>query len=278
MAKSSHVQVLLWYSKHGSTRFRSFQSTLLFSPCTITEQNNSWSGFNPWQQTPTRVQHSPCSWHKGEPEGFLCRWTSCSLQLSLSFCQCHRWDARQKTSIVLAFLAQVTCYCIFQSSYVRNCAQCFKGEKNEKTQKIHYYAQCKADQQTGLCNVNRLQLSKRGNDVKHVTSGGLRNDLRTPDVRFIPCVTPLLGPSPPIESSDCCLGLTTPALWEWRKGFEKLFIVHTPGWPCIPNISTQRQWVELLTARSELSAPPWAQALESQYSQGAEELKLALTG
>uniref|UniRef100_A0A8B9JU70 Uncharacterized protein n=2 Tax=Astyanax mexicanus TaxID=7994 RepID=A0A8B9JU70_ASTMX len=28
------------------------------------------------------------------------------------------------------------------------------------------------------------------------TSGGLRKDLRTPAVRFIPCVTPLLGPSP----------------------------------------------------------------------------------
>lgn len=33
MAKSSHVQVLLWYSRQGRTRFRSFQSTLLFSPC-----------------------------------------------------------------------------------------------------------------------------------------------------------------------------------------------------------------------------------------------------
>lgn len=32
MAKSSQVQVLLWYSRHGSTRFRSPQSTLFFSP------------------------------------------------------------------------------------------------------------------------------------------------------------------------------------------------------------------------------------------------------
>lgn len=32
MAKSSHVHVLLWYSKQGKTRFRSFQSTLVFSP------------------------------------------------------------------------------------------------------------------------------------------------------------------------------------------------------------------------------------------------------
>lgn len=52
---------------------------------------------------------------------------------------------------------------------------------------------------------------------KSVTSGGLRNDLLTPDVRFIPCVTPLLVPSPPIESSDSCLGFTTPALREMGK-------------------------------------------------------------
>lgn len=32
MAKSSHVHVLLWYSRQGRTRFRSFQSTLFFSP------------------------------------------------------------------------------------------------------------------------------------------------------------------------------------------------------------------------------------------------------
>lgn len=33
IAKSSHVQVLLWYSRQGSTRLSSPQSTLFFSPC-----------------------------------------------------------------------------------------------------------------------------------------------------------------------------------------------------------------------------------------------------
>lgn len=33
MAKSSHVHVLLWYSRQGSTKLRSPQSTLFFSPC-----------------------------------------------------------------------------------------------------------------------------------------------------------------------------------------------------------------------------------------------------
>lgn len=32
MAKSSHVHVLLWYSRQGSTKLRSPQSTLFFSP------------------------------------------------------------------------------------------------------------------------------------------------------------------------------------------------------------------------------------------------------
>uniref|UniRef100_A0A671QFI6 Uncharacterized protein n=1 Tax=Sinocyclocheilus anshuiensis TaxID=1608454 RepID=A0A671QFI6_9TELE len=39
---------------------------------------------------------------------------------------------------------------------------------------------------------------------------GLRNDLLTPAVRFNPCVTPFPGPSPPMESSESCLGFTTP--------------------------------------------------------------------
>uniref|UniRef100_A0AAY5EG13 Uncharacterized protein n=1 Tax=Electrophorus electricus TaxID=8005 RepID=A0AAY5EG13_ELEEL len=54
------------------------------------------------------------------------------------------------------------------------------------------------------------------------TSGVLRNDLLTPAVRFIPCMTPLLGPSAPMESSDTCLGFTTPdpmaiAMTTYRK-------------------------------------------------------------
>uniref|UniRef100_A0A671QK44 Uncharacterized protein n=1 Tax=Sinocyclocheilus anshuiensis TaxID=1608454 RepID=A0A671QK44_9TELE len=40
---------------------------------------------------------------------------------------------------------------------------------------------------------------------------GLRNDLLTPAVRFNPCVTPFPGPSPPMESSESCLGFTTPS-------------------------------------------------------------------
>lgn len=78
-------------------------------------------------------------------------------------------------------------------------------------------------------NVNRHQFAKRFNDIVKwlkcgITSSGLRNDLRTPDVRFIPCVTPLLGPSPTIESSDSCLGFATPALWAMEEGFQKLLL------------------------------------------------------
>uniref|UniRef100_A0A672K1U0 Uncharacterized protein n=1 Tax=Sinocyclocheilus grahami TaxID=75366 RepID=A0A672K1U0_SINGR len=46
---------------------------------------------------------------------------------------------------------------------------------------------------------------------------GLRNDLLTPAVRFNPCVTPFPGPSPPMESSDSCLGFTTPLLIAHRQ-------------------------------------------------------------
>uniref|UniRef100_A0A8C2JAN1 Uncharacterized protein n=1 Tax=Cyprinus carpio TaxID=7962 RepID=A0A8C2JAN1_CYPCA len=41
---------------------------------------------------------------------------------------------------------------------------------------------------------------------------GLRKDLLTPAVRFNPCVTPFPVPSPPMESSESCLGFTTPVI------------------------------------------------------------------
>uniref|UniRef100_A0A3B4CRG9 Uncharacterized protein n=1 Tax=Pygocentrus nattereri TaxID=42514 RepID=A0A3B4CRG9_PYGNA len=63
---------------------------------------------------------------------------------------------------------------------------------------------------------------------------GLRNDLLTPAVRFIPCVTPLLGPSPAMESSDSCLGFTTPDPRERRAEMERYAIAHT-----VNNVSNQ---------------------------------------